>query len=226
MKTILFQYKNIEPITFGTDLALTIQGTIFGLLLIFYLSKNKERRTLPNFMWICGFFSVALFALFGALSHGTNLIALEDVFWPPTMIFGGVAFIFFVTGVIIYQKESNYGVLLLIPIFLVILYFIIGFLINWPFLLWVFLLLICSVIIFIYAFRAKRQQKIAGKYLIWGLIIILISGVVQAIGGIIGYQTYFGPSNEFLFTPHNDIFHIVAMIGLTYFFIGFRKDIL
>jgi hypothetical protein len=62
--------------------------------------------------------------------------------------------------------------------------------------------------------------------LIRGLTIILISGIIQAIGGLIGYQIYFGPNNQYLFTPHNDIFHIIAMIGLYVFFIGFRKETL
>jgi hypothetical protein len=213
-------------VTFATDLALTIQGLIFGLLLFWYWYATKEKRTKPTLMWVGGFISVALFALFGALSHGTNLVALGDAFWPPTMIFGGIAFIFFVAGIIIYQKETNYGKLILIPVALVIIYLIIGFLINWPFLLWVFLLIFCSIIIYIFTFRAKKDEKFAAKYIIWGLTIIIIAGVIQAVGGFIGYQTYFGPSNEFLFQPHNDIFHIVAMVGLCFFFIGFRKDMM
>ena len=184
--------------------------------MLYYWVKKSDKRDKPTLMWIGGFFCVALFALFGALSHGTDLIALGDVLWPPTMIFGGIAFIFFVAGVIIYQKGTGYGKLLIIPIILVIIYFIVGFIINWPFLLWVVLLIICSIIIFIYAFKLKKEEKPIAKYIIRGLTIIIIAGVIQAVGGIIGYQSFFGPSNEFLFQPHNDLFHLVAMIGLIF----------
>ena len=141
------------------------------------------------------------------------------------MIFGGISFIFFVTGIIIYQKETDYLKLLIIPIILVIFYLIIGFLINWPFIIWVILLIVCSILIYLYAFRAKNEDKEIAPYIIKGLTIIIISGIIQAIGGIIGYQTYFGPNDQYLFTPHNDIFHIIAMIGLSIFFKGFKKDI-
>jgi hypothetical protein len=218
-------YKPIEPVTFATDMILAIQGLVFGSMLLYFYLKNKDKRSLYSLMWIGGFFSVMLFAFFGALSHGTDSIRLADIFWPPTMIFGGISFIFFVAGVIIYQKVSNYKILLIIPIVLVIIYLIVGFLINWPFIIWVILLIICSVFIYLYAFKAKNDGKELAPYLIRGLTIIIIAGVIQAIGGIIGYQTYFGPDDQYLFTPHNDIFHVIAMIGLYVFFKGFKKDL-
>jgi hypothetical protein len=81
------------------------------------------------------------------------------------------------------------------------------------------------VFIYLYAFKAKNDGKELAPYLIRGLTIIIIAGVIQAIGGIIGYQTYFGPDDQYLFTPHNDIFHVIAMIGLYVFFKGFKKDL-
>ena len=218
-------YKPVEPVTFATDMILAIQGLIFGFILLYYWKKNDDKRNLYSLMWIGGFFSVMLFAFFGALSHGTDSMRLADIFWPPTMIFGGISFIFFVAGVIIYQKVSNYKTVLIIPIVLVIIYLIIGFLVNWPFILWVILLVVCSVFIYLYAFKAKNDGKELAPYLIRGLTIIIIAGVIQAIGGIIGYQTHFGPDDQYLFTPHNDIFHVIAMIGLYIFFKGFKKDL-
>ena len=218
-------YKPVEPVTFATDMILAIQGLIFGFILLYYWKKNDDKRNLYSLMWIGGFFSVMLFAFFGALSHGTDSMRLADIFWPPTMIFGGISFIFFVAGVIIYQKVSNYKTVLIIPIVLVIIYLIIGFLVNWPFILWVILLVVCSVFIYLYAFKAKNDGKELAPYLIRGLTIIIIAGVIQAIGGIIGYQTHFGPDDQYLFTPHNDIFHVIAMIGIYIFFKGFKKDL-
>ena len=218
-------YKPVEPVTFATDMILAIQGLIFGFILLYYWKKNDDKRNLYSLMWIGGFFSVMLFAFFGALSHGTDSMRLADIFWPPTMIFGGISFIFFVAGVIIYQKVSNYKTVLIIPIVLVIIYLIVGFLVNWPFILWVILLVVCSVFIYLYAFKAKNDGKELAPYLIRGLTIIIIAGVIQAIGGIIGYQTHFGPDDQYLFTPHNDIFHVIAMIGLYIFFKGFKKDL-
>ena len=214
----------MEPVTVVTDGILAILGFIFGIILLYYYIKDKESRKKDSLMWIGTFFSVALFAFFGAVSHGVTSIALGDLFWPPTMIFGGITFVFLLAGVIIYQKEEI-SIILIIPVILVVLYLILCVLLNWAFLVWVILLLICSIIIFFYAFKAKRDGKELAPYLIYGLIIILIGGVIQAIGGIIGYQTYFGPNNEYLFKPHNDIFHVIAMIALFVFFIGFKKEL-
>ena len=215
----------MEPVTVVTDGILAILGFIFGIILLYYYIKDKESRKKDSLMWIGTFFSVALFAFFGAVSHGVTSIALGDLFWPPTMIFGGITFVFLLAGVIIYQKEEI-SIILIIPVILVVLYLILCVLLNWAFLVWVILLLICSIIIFFYAFKAKRDGKELAPYLIYGLIIILIGGVIQAIGGIIGYQTYFGPNNEYLFKPHNDIFHVIAMIALFVFFIGFKKELI
>lgn len=217
--------KPAEPTTLATDLSLAILGLVFGMIIVFYYIKKKEKRTITLLMWILSFFSITLFALFGAISHGTTSVTLSDIMWQPTMIFGGISFVFFASGTIIYQKEEDYLKDLILPVLLVIGYLIIGFIINWPFLLWVFLLLICSVIIFFYSFKARKKGKKLANYLIIGLIIILISGVIQAIGGIIGFEMMYGPNEEYLFQPHNDIFHLIAMVGLTVFFIGILKEI-
>ncbi|TFG08901.1 MAG: hypothetical protein EU539_01145 [Promethearchaeota archaeon] len=215
--------KPIEPVTVITDLMLAIEGLVFGALLLYFWIKNEDQRQTHDLMWIGTYFSIMIFAFFGALAHGTDSKTIEALVWPPTMIFGGITFIFLVAGVIIYQKESDYAKLLIIPIVLFIIYLILIIILNWPFILWVLLLIVCSIIIYIYAFKAKSDGKALAPYLINGLTIIIIAGVVQAIGGIIGYQTYFGPNNEYLFTPHNDIFHVIAMIGMYVFYRGFRK---
>lgn len=213
----------MEPVTVITDGLVAVLGLIFGTILLYYYIKNKDSRKKDSLMWIGTFFSVALFAFFGAIAHGVTSIALEELFWPPTMIFGGLTFVFLLAGVIIYQKEEITS-LLVIPVILVVLYLILCVLLNWVFLVWVILLLICSFFVFFYAFKAKRDGKELAPYMIYGLIIILIGGVVQAIGGIIGYQTYFGPNNVYLFRPHNDIFHVIAMVALFVLFTGFRKE--
>jgi hypothetical protein len=79
--------------------------------------------------------------------------------WPPTMIFGGISFIFIVAGIIIYQRETGYLLILLIPVVLVVIYFIIGALTGWKFILWGILLLVCSIIIYFFSFKAKQEGK-------------------------------------------------------------------
>mgnify|MGYP006279428495 CR=1 FL=1 len=222
---LINDYKPMEPVTLITDLLLAVFGFLFAIFLLKYRKNVSQDKKVYGLMWVLSYLSIGLFALFGALAHGFTSITLQDIVWPPTMIFGGISFIFFAAGVIIYQKERDYRGLLMIPVALVVGYLIFGLLLGWPFLLWVILLLICSVIIFFFAFRAKKEEKMVAPYIIKGLTIIIISGIIQAIGGIIGYQTMFGPNNEFLFTPHNDIFHIIALIGLIVFFQGFKADL-
>ncbi len=224
---MILTFKESEPVTFATDLILAIQGFLFAALLLYLWTKSKDmkkadRTSLLN--WVGGFISIGLFALFGAISHGVFSQELSDMLWPFTMIFGGISFIFIVAGVIIYQKETDYLLLLLIPVTLVVIYFIVGFISGWPFLVWGILLIFCSIIIYFFSFKAKQEGKELAIYLIIGLTIVLIAGVVQIIGGFIEYKPLFGASNQFKFQPHNDIFHIIAMVGLAIFFWGFWKQ--
>jgi MFS family permease len=219
--------KQAEPTTLATDLLLALQAFLFAAILVYLLAKNDDKKrmdSLTQLMWIGGFISIGLFALFGAISHGTFSKPLSDLLWPFTMIFGGICFIFIVAGIIIYQKETDFFLLLLIPLILVVIYFIVGFISGWPFIVWGILLIFCSIIIYFFSFRAKQEGKGLGIYMIIGLTVILISGIVQIIGGIIGFTLDYGINNEFLFQPHNDIFHIIAMIGLAIFFLGFWKQ--
>ncbi len=218
-------YKPMEPVTIVTDGILAIMGFLFAALLLYYWFKIEGERPRTTLMWIGSLISTALFAMFGALSHGMTSITIGDILWIPTYIFGGVAFIFLVTGVMIYEREENYEKLITIPVVLVVIYLILGILLNWMFLLWVFLLVICAVVILFFSFKARKDGKELANYLILGLIIIIIAGVVQAIGGMLGLSTTFGPSNEFLFSPHNDIFHIIAIFGVIVLFIGFKKEL-
>lgn len=219
--------KQAEPTTLATDLLLAVQGFLFAAILVYFWFKKKDKKrkdSLSQLMWIGGFISIGLFALFGAISHGTFSKPLSDILWPFTMIFGGICFIFIVAGIIIYQKETDFFLLLLIPVVLVLIYFIVGSISGWPFIVWGILLIFCSIIIYFFSFRAKKEGKGLALYMITGLTVILISGVVQIIGGVIGFEIIYGENNEFLFQPHNDIFHIIAMVGLFIFFLGFWKQ--
>lgn len=194
--------QQAEPTTLVTDLLLAIQGFLFATILLNLWLKNRERKNIDSLsllMWIGGLISIGLFALFGAISHGTFSKQLSDLMWPPTMIFGGISFIFIVAGIIIYQRETGYLLILLIPVVLVVIYFIIGAIIGWKFILWGILLLVCSILIYFFSFKAKQEGKGLAIYMIIGLTVILISGIVQIFGGFIGFKLEYGVSNEFLF---------------------------
>ena len=50
------------------------------------------------------------------------------------------------------------------------------------------------------------------------LIIIVILGIIQVIGKALHMNYYFGSTNEFLFQPANEIFHVGAIIVNIYLY--------
>ncbi|HEY0088619.1 MAG TPA: hypothetical protein VGB37_07235, partial [Candidatus Lokiarchaeia archaeon] len=80
-------YKPSEPVTIVTDLILASLGFLFGLILLYYYTKKNDKHRKDSIFWISTFFLVGLFALFGAISHGSTSIKITSILWPPTMIF-------------------------------------------------------------------------------------------------------------------------------------------
>ena len=87
-------FKPSDPVTVVTDVLLFLEGMLFAVALFFH-QKGRNHQSIQMWCWIGTFSCIGLFALFGALAHGTHSLALEDVLWPPTVIFGGLSFFWF-----------------------------------------------------------------------------------------------------------------------------------
>jgi hypothetical protein len=206
--------KATEPVTLITDLLLFFQGLIYGILLLMRAKKKAQTAQNPLF-WILTFLSIGIFALCGAISHGTPSVAVADLFWPPTVIFGGLAFFFFNIAVMIMQQPRPLTQVLRFPLILLVIYIVGLILADWAFILFVAYQLVCSVIIFILSARTQNEHiKPTIRQINFGLVVLLIAGGVQAVGSILGWRYYFGDDAQYLFQPHNDIFHIIAMYGV------------
>ena len=217
----------IQPITSVTDLIMTFEAAILIYLIITNTKKSKLTDTSFK-LWIGGYCCILLFSLLGAISHLLTDSDLVDIFWPPTMIFGGISFVFVVSALIFHVKPENNRPLLLIPIVLVIGYVIFAILNDWAFIVWVGLLVICSILIYILGISLIKKANAFGKYVIIGNSIVLLSGIVQAVGGMVFYpegQDGFSLNSQgtAMFKPHNDAFHLIACIGLLIFYIGLKK---
>ena len=51
-----------------------------------------------------------------------------------------------------------------------------------------------------------------------------MAGAIQAVGSIMRLEYYYGPDPQFVFKPHNDIFHIIAAIGIAKIFSGLKRE--
>lgn len=53
------------------------------------------------------------------------------------------------------------------------------------------------------------------------IYIVLFAVLIEVIGTILNWHYYFGVDNQYLFVPHNDIFHLIAL----YMMITLQKNI-
>jgi hypothetical protein len=210
-----------DPTTFVTDMLLFLQNAGFAIYLLVKTPRGEKRQA--SIVWICTFLSIGIFAFCGAISHWTKYVAVSDVMWPPTMIFGGLAFFFFNVGVLMHIFGKNSRKHLVLPGLFLVIYLIIIPILDWLFILFVTYQLLCSIMIFLYAIPRQKADPFL-KSCVTGLIILLVAGVIQALGSMLGLKFLYGNAEQFIFKPHNDVFHIIAMIGLTIIFQGLRKN--
>lgn len=216
-----------EPITSITDIMLVIEALIF----IYLIQKRKnptESHKRHLAFWILSYATIATFALLGAISHFMRDSELQDIFWPPTMIFGGISFIFVVSALMFEKDEKPNAILLMVLVILVIGYIIIAYLFEWKFIIWVGMLGICSVFIYVLGIILLKDGNQIGKYAIIGISIMILAGVFQALGAMLFYTNNPDgfPLNDpvtAVFKPHNDGFHFIAAIGLFIFYLGIKK---
>lgn len=217
----------IQPITSVTDILLTIEAAI---LIYFIISKAKKAQITDTSikLWVGGYGCIMMFAILGAISHFLSDSRLVDIFWPPTMIFGGLSFVCVVSALIFHVKPDNNKPLLLLPIFMVIIYIIFAVIYEWQFIIWVGLLGICSILIYVLGIILHRKGHPISKFVLLGNTVILLSGIFQAIGGMFFYPEGqegipLNSNGTAIFKPHNDGFHIIAGIGLFLFYLGIRN---
>jgi Family of unknown function (DUF6962) len=209
-----------DPTTFITDLILTIESLFFGFMILrLWKQKNTSKEIL---IWIGTFLSISVFSLCGAISHGTKYVETADLFWPPTMIFGGLAFFFFNIGAILYVQKEEVKKHLILPIIFLVIYLIALPLLNWMFGIFVGYQLLCSILIYKYTIPVKENLDLCPS-LIKGLSILLFAGGIQAIGSLLGLEFLYGSNSQFIFKPHNDVFHLIAAVGLFVIFKGLQN---
>ncbi|WP_371805218.1 DUF6962 family protein [Candidatus Lokiarchaeum ossiferum] len=217
----------IQPITSVTDILLTLEA-VFLIYLIVSKAKKANIFDASLKLWVGGYGCIVMFAILGAISHFLSDGFLVAIFWPPTMIFGGLSFVCVVSALIFHVKPDNNKLLLLLPIFMVIIYVIIAIIYEWKFIIWVGLLGICSILIYFMGFLLYKKDHPISKNILLGNTIILLSGIFQFVGGMFFYPEdqegiFLNPEGTAIFRPQNDGFHIIAGIGLYVFYLGIRN---
>ncbi|MBT3590157.1 MAG: hypothetical protein HOK52_15235 [Candidatus Marinimicrobia bacterium] len=204
-------FKNIhEPTTTITDFILALMGFAFGISL---LSVYQEKQFAFHFYWGWGFIVSGLGAFVGAISHGIgpNLnVKINHIIWKVTVFLIGVSGWYFSIGAsIFFFPPATYEWVRWIIIISLVFYS-----------LWLFkddrfivvILYYIPLMIFImtgmfYHFLVLNSAGSAAVAV--GILVSLGGAGIQASGFSI--HKYFN---------HNDLFHVIQMIGYLLMFQG------
>jgi hypothetical protein len=211
--------KQAEPVTLVTDFILGVQGVTYSVLLFrLWLRGGHRDRALATFA--ATFIFLAAFAFCGAISHGTRSIPLSAGTWPPTVILGGIAF--FLLSLAVLFVDPQPGFRKLVPVFIGLLagYLVTLAIAGWAFFVFVGYQLLCSILIFLICLRIGDRFRKLTRSLVLGLSVLLFAGMVQAVGAALQLSFNFGPQDRFLFKPHNDTFHLLAIMSLAVLYRG------
>lgn len=198
------KYKKIyEPTTTLTDVVLTILGLGFGLSV---LAQYQEKQFAFHFYWGWGFIWSGMGAFLGALSHGYGPYfnsKVQKILWKLTMFNIGVSgWLYAVGSSIFFFRNETYDAARWIFIVAFILY-----------ILWLlkddrFLVVIIYYIpLMLFIMGGMLYQFVvlnsAGSLAVaMGILVSLAGAGIQASG--------FSIHKHF---NHNDIFHVIQMIG-------------
>ncbi len=211
MKNTFNTLKNIsEPTTTITDFILAVMGFGFGISLLFLYG---ERHFDFHFYWGWGFIVSGLGALLGAISHGFGPIfskKMQSLLWKMTMFFVGFSgWLFSIAASIFFFSPDIYDWVRWILILSFIIYtlwlykddrFIIVILYYLPLMIFI----MAGMFFHFFALNSTGSMAVA-----IGILVSLGGAGIQASGFSI--HTHFN---------HNDLFHIIQMIGYVLMFQG------
>jgi hypothetical protein len=201
-----------EPVTVITDCMLAIESFLFAYFLV------KGGRSRPQQIWAIAFFFIGIGALLGAAYHG--LVAMLD---PQVILLmrrlsaysvGLTSFlVVLATSYLIMNPIGRQRLLIAIGAKLVFYLTWITFDVRF---LWVILdyapaLTALVAFEWIYNYRVKGRQRPHIEFTSAWLIAVLGSGI--QLSGFTLHQHF----------NHNDLYHVVQMFGLYFFYLGAKK---
>jgi hypothetical protein len=196
-----------EPTTVATDLALAAVAVVLAALL------RRSARPLPRSraLWVAAFLLTAVAATAGAARHALfeeTASAARRQLWSATYLALGLTNLLFVAGLVgalLPVSAHRLGLALLVA--RCVLYSALLLVVPSPRLVIADAAVTISMILVLslHSFRAARDG--AGSWLLAGLGVSAAGALVQVLR--------VGPLGPF---NHNDLFHVVQMVGLWLFY--------
>jgi hypothetical protein len=207
-------FKIYEPMTALTDLLLTVFTVVWALSLA-KITQEISDATLVY--WSNAYWMTALSAFLGALSHGIgpNLpVKSRAVLWRLTLIAIGWTAFFMLMGTFqnILSADSMRW-LRWIPIILIIFYHIALFKRDEFSTAILFYAPVMVIVLIAYSYAYLYLAIASALNVAIGMIISFIAAFIQF--------KKFGLHKHF---NHNDIFHVVQLVGLYFIYLGIRNQ--
>jgi len=204
--------KIAEPMTVFTDYL--ISGQI--IILSYFLLSNKHSSTSQIF-WIIGFGFIGLGALFGGTSHGfkeyfsgrTNFII-----WKLTTLSVGFGSFFTLLGSIgsSIRNDAFRNFMLILSVVSLTVY-VVRMRTHHEFIdLVIYYLPLMITILFIKLISWYNWDDPSSLPIIFAIGITLAGSIIQVLK--IGLHEHFN---------HNDIFHLIQMVGIYFFYLGIKE---
>jgi hypothetical protein len=208
------KFKIYEPMTTLTDLMLTVFTAIWALS----LAKLTQKYTDATLVyWSNVYWMTALSAFLGALSHGIgpNLpVKSKTVLWRLTLIAIGWTAFFMLMGT--FQNilsADSIKLLRWIPIILIIFYHIALFKRDEFSTAILFYAPVMVIVLIAYSYAYLYLSIASALNVVIGMIISFAAAVIQFKK--IGIHKHLN---------HNDIFHVVQLVGLYFIYLGIKNQ--
>ena len=201
-----------EPMTMVTDYAIAVACAWFAARLIF---SEDNRRHFCRQAWGLGYFFIGIGALLGGTNHGfaphlsNGAMALM---WKVAYYAAGLSMALCVAGTVIGSvKAQGWRTILQVLNALGFLAFAIWVTISDDSFLWVIIISVFALgaIALLQAWAFVRWKSKSATWLIAGVLVSFLSAAVQQSG--IDLHLHFS---------HNDLYHVVQMVGLYLLFRG------
>ncbi|MCY3414674.1 MAG: hypothetical protein INQ03_23695 [Candidatus Heimdallarchaeota archaeon] len=203
--------KITEPMTMITDYILTIESIIFAVILLIYNSNSA------TIYWAVAFIAAGISAFLGGTSHGFKQYLGESknsVIWKLTMISIGLGAVTMLSGLIFTVLSPSTGrVFCICIVWFSYLFYLFKIRNDDRFLL--VILFYVPYLLIILIIELINLHNPGSKWIIIGIITTFTAFGVQVSGFKI--HEHFN---------HNDLFHVIQMIGVYFLFLGSREFIL
>ncbi len=202
--------KIFEPMTAFTDLLITFFTSIWAVSL---MQIAQASQLLTHTHWSNAFWMTAAGGLLGAISHGIgpNLPAIvRTIIWRLTLIAIGWTAFFMLMGTLVYiPSAEQIWWLKWLPVIFLIAFHIRLFIKDDFSVVIAFYVPVLAIVFITYFYGYFVLARTPAIYVIIGIIISFSAAFIQQKK--VGLHKHFN---------HNDLFHIIQLVGLYLIYIG------